>query len=154
MIGINQERVEQDAHQAFVPAKKVVAKKAPAKRAVAQEVPAKKVVTLAMAFLTYTCNTMRNGENEMTLPHVCLSVRDMSPISRIPKDHFLVILKSYFDGASESDAFRSITITTACGTSEKWEAFEVAWRNVLNRHGVQYLHTTDAVALGGEFSQK
>jgi hypothetical protein len=81
-----------------------------------------------------------------------LSLRDLSPISRVPEDHLLVVFKSYFDSAPNSGGARSITIASACGTSEQWSAFETGWGYVLNRHGAQYLHTTDAVSLQDEFS--
>jgi hypothetical protein len=80
---------------------------------------------------------------------VRLSLRDLSPVSCIPRDHLLVIFKSYFDGASEPD---SITVATVCGTSEQWCAFEAAWNQVLDAHGADYLRTTDAVALQEGFS--
>lgn len=65
-----------------------------------------------------------------------------------------MVLKSYFDGANEadSDQFEFITIASACGTSEEWDAFHAAWNKVLRQHHADYLHTTDAVALQGDFA--
>lgn len=67
-----------------------------------------------------------------------------------------MILKSYFDGANQPDAdrFEFITIACACGTKEEWEVFHLAWSAVLDRHGADYLHTTDAVALRENFSRE
>ena len=96
----------------------------------------------------------QNGSNRTPgiFDYPRFSLRELAPMSHIPEDHLLVVFKSYFDSAPNSGGPRSITIASACGTSEQWNAFEMGWGYVLNRHGAQYLHTTDAVSLRDEFS--
>jgi hypothetical protein len=60
-----------------------------------------------------------------------------------------MVLKGYFDGARQPDR---IVIAMACGTSEQWDSFSSRWSEVLGDHQAEFLHTTDAVALQGEFS--
>lgn len=67
-----------------------------------------------------------------------------------------MILKSYFDGGNEANSqqYDRVTLATACGTLEQWEAFDSAWNEVLRTHNAPFLHTTDAVSLQQEFSRK
>jgi hypothetical protein len=74
----------------------------------------------------------------------------LSPTSFIPKDWWLVVLKSYFDGGQTADNDR-VTLACACGTSEQWEPVESAWKRVIAEHKAPPLHTTDANALQKEF---
>jgi len=66
-------------------------------------------------------------------------------------DRLLVILRSYFDGANQSDR---IVLATVSGTSNQWKAFDSSWGKILYKHKAPFLHTTDAVSLNGEFSAK
>jgi hypothetical protein len=85
----------------------------------------------------------------------CLSLGDLSPLNPPPKEHLLVVLKGYFDGGNQVDSRRydRITLATALGTSEQWCDLESAWKGVLDSHGADFLHTTNAVCLQKEFSK-
>lgn len=85
-----------------------------------------------------------------------LSLEELSPISLIPEDHCLVLMKSYFDGGNEADSsqYEQVTIATVCGTPSQWKPFEEDWKIVLRKHKAQFLHMTDAVSLKKEFSPK
>lgn len=87
----------------------------------------------------------------MELSKLSLSLSDLSPIDPTPEDHCLVVLKSYFDGCGNKDEDR-IVIATICGTSSQWDSFKTDWDKVLDKHEADFLHTTDAVALRGDFS--
>ncbi len=85
-----------------------------------------------------------------------LSLRELSPLATIPEDHLLVVLKSYFDGGNQADSTRYDIVTLAgfSGRKKDWKTFESDWRKVLGKHGADYLHTTDAVGLTGDFSKR
>jgi hypothetical protein len=84
-----------------------------------------------------------------------MSLSDLSPLNIIPKDHLLVVLKSYFDGGNQADSrqYDRITLAAVCGTSEEWRGLESAWKDVLSTHKAPFLHTTDAIGLQKEFSK-
>jgi hypothetical protein len=65
-----------------------------------------------------------------------------------------VVLKSYFDGSNHADSreYDRISIAAVCGTGKQWKKFDTAWRKVLYKHRVDYLHTTDAVSLQNDFA--
>ena len=67
-----------------------------------------------------------------------------------------MVLKSYFDGSNHADSseYDRISIAVVCGTGKQWKKFDTAWRKVLYRHRVDYLHTTDAVSLQNEFAKE
>jgi hypothetical protein len=66
-----------------------------------------------------------------------------------------VILRSYFDGGNQADStlYDVVTLAALSGTKEQWEPIETAWRMVLARYNVGWLHTTDAVALNDPYSR-
>ena len=80
---------------------------------------------------------------------VSFSLSDLSPLHPVPRNHCLMVLKGYFDGARQPDR---IVIAAVCGTSEQWDSFSSRWNAVLGDHQAEFLHTTDAVALQEEFS--
>ena len=77
------------------------------------------------------------------------SLRELAPSSRIPKDHLLVVTKSYFDCALRPPI---VSVATVSGTISQWDVFDDAWRGVLDKHGAEFLHTTDAVSLKEDFN--
>jgi hypothetical protein len=85
-----------------------------------------------------------------------LSFSGLSPFWPIPKDHLIMVLKSYFDGANKADLkqFDRVVLATALGTSEQWDAFQEDWKKTLGQHDVPFLHTTDAITLNAPFSLK
>lgn len=64
-----------------------------------------------------------------------------------------MILKSYYDGGNQADSrlYDVLTLAGVYGSKDQWIPFESAWKDVLRRHRADYLHTSDAVALQGEF---
>jgi hypothetical protein len=85
-----------------------------------------------------------------------LGLGDLSPLNPPPEDHWLVVLKGYFDGGNQADIRRydRVTLATICGTCAQWNPLESAWRGVLALHKAPFLHTTDAISLNKEFSKK
>src|SRR4051812_38802345 len=83
-----------------------------------------------------------------------ISLSDLSPLSRVPKDHLLVALKSYFDGGNQADSreYKIVTLAAFSGSAVQWANFEEQWRENLIRHGAKWLHTTDAATLQRPFS--
>lgn len=67
-----------------------------------------------------------------------------------------MVLKGYFDGGNQEvpEQYESLTIATASGTADQWLRFTKDWDDMLTRHGADYLHTTDALALRKNFSRK
>jgi len=63
----------------------------------------------------------------------------------------LVVLKSFFDGGNQADsrAYDVVSLAVVSGTKDEWKPFERDWRRVLDKHGADYLHTTDAVSRKG-----
>ncbi len=82
-----------------------------------------------------------------------LLLRDLSPMSVIPKDWWLVVLKAYFDGAQTANNDR-VTLSCVCGTCDEWTPVELAWKQVIAKHKAPPLHTTNANALQKEFDKK
>lgn len=88
------------------------------------------------------------GKASLRFPQ--LSLVDLSPINGpIPRGHLLVVLKSYFDAANQSDStqYDVITLASVSGVPGQWRPFEREWKSVLKKHGAPYLHTTDVVSL-------
>jgi hypothetical protein len=83
----------------------------------------------------------------------CYSLASLSPTSCIPKDWWLVVLKSYFDGAQTANSDR-VTLACVCGTVDQWIPVELAWNQVIADHKAPPLHTTDANALQKKFDRK
>jgi len=85
-----------------------------------------------------------------------LSLRDLSPLIDVQRDHLLVVLKSYFDGGNQADSLQYDLVTLAAfsGTKYHWQKFDRRWKKCLNDHGAKYLHTTDAVCLSRDFSRR
>ena len=64
-----------------------------------------------------------------------------------------MVFKGYFDGGRDTHS-KCITLATACGATKQWNRFNRAWKAILDAHGaIHGLHTTDAVALQGQFSK-
>lgn len=78
------------------------------------------------------------------------SLRALSPFSPIPRDHLLVVTKSYFDCALRPAA---VSVATVSGTISQWDRFDKSWSAVVAKHGAGFLHTTDAVALKEDFRE-
>jgi hypothetical protein len=85
-----------------------------------------------------------------------LSLRELSPVSIIPKDHLFVAFKSYFDGGNEADStqYKVVTLASFSGSEIQWRNFEQQWLKALEKHNAEFLHTTDAVGLTGKFSKR
>ncbi|HLK08336.1 MAG TPA: hypothetical protein VKV30_10350 [Candidatus Angelobacter sp.] len=68
----------------------------------------------------------------------------------------MLVLKGYFDGGNQADSqqYDRITLATVCGTLFQWNHLESEWDEALNKHGAQFLHTTNAAGLQKEFSSK
>jgi hypothetical protein len=66
------------------------------------------------------------------------------------RDWWLVVLKTYFDGAQTADADR-VTLASVSGTCDEWSPVERAWKQVIADHKAPPLHTTNAYALQKEF---
>src|SRR5579859_617355 len=47
-----------------------------------------------------------------------------------------------------------VTLAAFSGSSIQWDNFEKLWKHLRLRHGVEYLHTTDAIKLVREFDEK
>jgi hypothetical protein len=77
---------------------------------------------------------------------------DFSP-SSIPGKNALVVLKCFFDGGNKADSreFDVATLACLCGTEPQWGPFELAWRQVLERNKVRYVHTTDILTGNGTY---
>src|ERR1035441_3128729 len=86
-------------------------------------------------------------------PPLCLTLGELSPTSFIPKDWWLVVLKSFFDGAQTANNDR-VTLACVCGTCEEWAPVESAWKQVIADHEDTPWHTTNAYALQKEFDSK
>jgi hypothetical protein len=84
------------------------------------------------------------------------SITEFSPLSSIPKDHILMVFKAYFDGGNEADSkqYQILTLASLIGNGIHWKAFDTKWNSNLKKHGVPYLHTTDAVSLSGDVFSK
>jgi hypothetical protein len=65
-----------------------------------------------------------------------------------------MVIKSYFDGSNDPNSarFGNVTLASVSGDSVQWRTLESNWAEALKRHGVNYLHTTDALSLKREFS--
>jgi hypothetical protein len=85
-----------------------------------------------------------------------LSLADLSPLNPSPEGHLLMVLKSYFDGGNQADSseYDHISLATVCGTSNQWKRFDTEWKKVLFKNKVDFLHTTDAVALQNDFARE
>ena len=59
-----------------------------------------------------------------------------------------VVLRSFFDAGNKADsrAYDVLSLAVASGTANEWGPFERDWREMLQRHRADYLHTTDAVS--------
>jgi hypothetical protein len=84
-----------------------------------------------------------------------LSLNDLSPLSKIPKDHLLVAFKAFFDGGNEADStqYDIVTLAALAGDAIHWRNLETQWNRQLTKHGAPWLHTTDAIGLSGPFSR-
>jgi hypothetical protein len=73
----------------------------------------------------------------------------------VPEGMLFVILKSYFDGGNQADSreYEVVSLAVMSGTKDEWKPFEKAWRKVLKKHKVKYLHTTDAFTGHGIYSE-
>jgi hypothetical protein len=67
-----------------------------------------------------------------------------------------MLIKSYFDGSNkpDRDQYTNVTLVTLSGMLHEWRSFEGLWLRTLAKHGVGYLHTTDAVSLQNQFSRQ
>lgn len=67
-----------------------------------------------------------------------------------------MVLKGYFDGGNQADStqYDRITLATALGTCEQWSALEWSWKEVIENHKAQFLHTTNAIGLKKEFAKE
>ena len=79
------------------------------------------------------------------------SLPALSPCVFIPRDHILIVLKSYFDGGGEADStqYDHLTLAAMIGRPKHWRKFDQAWKRTLAKHHANYLHTTDAANLKG-----
>lgn len=59
-----------------------------------------------------------------------------------------MILRSYFDAGNQANSrqYDVVSLAVSSATTDEWGPFETDWRDMLKRHHVDYLHTTDAVA--------
>jgi hypothetical protein len=66
-----------------------------------------------------------------------------------------IVLVSYFDGGGKADStqYDHLTLAALAGKEKHWRSFNSSWRKVLRKHGVDYLHTTDAMSLQGIYKQ-
>lgn len=84
------------------------------------------------------------------------SLTDFSPISDIPREHRLVVNKCFFDGGNEADStqYQLVTLAAFSGDALHWRRFDKKWNTTLMQHGVDFLHTTDAIGLTKAFSKR
>ena len=62
------------------------------------------------------------------------------------------MLKAYFDGSGKNDlATKQLTLGGLVASHIIWTDFEKGWREVLKSHSSNVFHTTDAMALRGDF---
>jgi len=83
------------------------------------------------------------------------SLVDLMPIhSGISKEHLLVVLKSYFDGANQADSslYDVLSLASISGTPSQWRAFEREWKATLKTHNAPWLHTTDALTMNDPYT--
>ena len=80
---------------------------------------------------------------------------DLSVHVNVPRNHLLIVLKSYFDGGNKADSreYRIVTLAALAGTEKAWRKFDPAWKKVMRKHNATFLHTTDAVSLAKSFSK-
>jgi hypothetical protein len=64
--------------------------------------------------------------------------------------------QSYFDGGNQPDSreYRFVALACVSGTPRQWKRFDVEWMEMLKRHRVDFLHTTDAYTLNGIYSRE
>jgi hypothetical protein len=77
-----------------------------------------------------------------------ISIDDRSTANYSANSELIVILKSYFDAGNKADSsqFDVVSLAVVSATKDEWIPFEIAWRKMLKKHRLDYLHTTDAVA--------
>jgi hypothetical protein len=85
-----------------------------------------------------------------------LGLTELSPLNPAPKDTLFVAFKSYFDGGNQADSeqYEIVTLAAFSGEQIQWKNFERQWNAILSKHGANCLHTTDAVAMSGQFSKR
>jgi len=74
-------------------------------------------------------------------------------MSVIPEGWWLVVLKSFFDGAQTANNDR-VTLACVCATGEQWNPVEEDWKRVVAENNSTPWHTTNAYALRKEFKQE
>jgi hypothetical protein len=67
-----------------------------------------------------------------------------------------VLVKAYLDGGNQVDStqYEVATLASLVGRNKEWKPLEREWNASLNSHGIDYLHTTDAVTFNGEFERQ
>ena len=88
---------------------------------------------------------------------VQVSLADINPLSNIPKDHRIVIFRSFFDGSNQADSalYPVLSLASVSGNKAQWKAFETDWKAILKRNDAPWLHTTDVSSLLRDpFTQK
>jgi hypothetical protein len=80
---------------------------------------------------------------------------ELSAHANVPRNHLLIVVKSYFDGGNQADSrkYQILTLAALAGTKNAWDKLDPAWQKVMRKHGAPYLHTTDAVSLAKPFSR-
>ncbi len=75
-----------------------------------------------------------------------ISVADLSPHNGDVQE-IIVLVKAYFDGGNDPNnlQYRWVTLATIYADPNSLRTFAREWREVLGKHSVEYLHTTDAV---------
>jgi hypothetical protein len=94
------------------------------------------------------------GKQDSTVEYPQFGLLDLSPVSSVSEDELFVILKGYFDGGNRADSTRYNTVTLAClfGGTTECKVLEDLWAEVREIHRAPPLHTTDLMALQGDFS--
>jgi hypothetical protein len=66
------------------------------------------------------------------------------------------MIKAYYDGSGKSDnpKCRAITLAGLAASESVWQKFEIEWGKVLKEYGIKWVHMTDLMSFGHEFSRR
>ena len=78
-----------------------------------------------------------------------ISIVRLSPFNLPDLRRLLIVLKAFADGSNKSHEAGHLTLACIAAPEDVWPGFESAWAAVLQRHGLKWWHTTDAMSLKG-----
>jgi hypothetical protein len=78
-------------------------------------------------------------------PDHYVSIVRISPFNLPDERRRYVVIKAYYDGANKSHEPGYLTLAGLAASESLWPEFEAKWGSVLDRHGLKWWHTTDAM---------